>query len=337
MKARKESAECIWQDREIRFDQQKVALQLRQCEEQIDSVEGVEDAKGNSGTSGVLCITNLRILWCCFRFPRTNLSIGWSCVSSLSVKNIQSKLQGPTQALYVLTKYNGTRFEFVFHTLVRSCSRLFGSVQAVHRAYDTTRLYREVKLRGAIVKERELMLLPLEDIYDRVSGVWNLSSEKGNLGTLFVTNIRVVWFASLAENFNVSIPYMQMKSACCKPSKFGKALVIETSTASGGFVLGFRIEPLKQLEILEVQISNLHKVYSQAPIFGVKYTVDNQANTTTIESVTRIEDDVEIVDTGLVDPSVLYQLEGHAEQNRKPVYNADLGLAMEPLPGNVSL
>jgi len=78
------------------------------------------------------------------------------------------------------------------------------------RAYETSRLYRELKLRGAIVKDKTLILLPREQIVNKVGGVWNLSSEQGNLGTFFVTNIRVVWFANLAENFNVSIPYLQI-------------------------------------------------------------------------------------------------------------------------------
>lgn len=43
-----------------------------------------------------------------------------------------------------------------------------------------------------------------------MDGVWNLSSDQGNLGTFFITNIRVVWFAKQSENFNVSIPYMQV-------------------------------------------------------------------------------------------------------------------------------
>lgn len=46
----------------------------------------------------------------------------------------------------------------------------------------------------------------------QIDGVWNLSSDQGNLGSFFVTNIRVVWHAALAENFNVSIPYVQMVS-----------------------------------------------------------------------------------------------------------------------------
>lgn len=60
--------------------------------------------------------------------------------------------------------------------------------------------------------DRELRLLPLEQTYSRVNGVWNLSAEQGNLGTFFISNVRVVWYANLAENFNVSIPYLQVRA-----------------------------------------------------------------------------------------------------------------------------
>ncbi len=66
--------------------------------------------------------------------------------------------------------------------------------------------------------DRELKLLPQEQTYSRVNGVWNLSAEQGNLGTFFISNVRVVWYANLAENFNVSIPYLQVGcgTGCCK-------------------------------------------------------------------------------------------------------------------------
>lgn len=72
----------------------------------------------------------------------------------------------------------------------------------------------------------------------QVNGVWNLSSEQGNLGTFFVTNVRLVWHADLVETFNVSIPYMQIVSVRVRGSKFGQALVVETHASSGGYVLG---------------------------------------------------------------------------------------------------
>ncbi|KAH9642570.1 hypothetical protein HF086_011163 [Spodoptera exigua] len=42
--------------------------------------------------------------------------------------------------------------------------------------------------------------------------IWNLSSDSGNLGTLIVTNVRVVWFADINDAFNISMPYITIES-----------------------------------------------------------------------------------------------------------------------------
>ena len=55
------------------------------------------------------------------------------------------------------------------------------------------------------LEKMDSVFVPLQE-----SGVWNLSSEQGNLGTLVVTNVRGVWYAKLAENFNVSVPFLQI-------------------------------------------------------------------------------------------------------------------------------
>ncbi len=82
----------------------------------------------------------------------------------------------------------------------------------LNRAYDTSKLYRDLRLRGSIVRDGDLIMLPLEELYSKTNGVWNLSSDQGNLGTFFMTNVRLVWHATLASNFNVSVPYMQIVS-----------------------------------------------------------------------------------------------------------------------------
>ena len=50
------------------------------------------------------------------------------------------------------------------------------------------------------------------------------------------------------------------------------ALVIESSELSGGYVLGFRVDPQDKLEQVFKEISSLHKIYSDNPIFGVDYS-----------------------------------------------------------------
>lgn len=156
-------------------------------------------------------------------------------------------LKGQTQALFLRTRYEQSRYEFIFTSLVKDSPRLFTSFQAVIRSYETTKMYRDLKLRGAIVQDKQVMILPKEQIFTKYNGVWNLSAEQGNLGTFYFTNVRVIWFAQLAENFNVSLPWVQVKCIKVRDSKYGTALVIETSEFSGGYILGFRVENVEEV------------------------------------------------------------------------------------------
>ena len=100
-----------------------------------------EDTKGNNGQRGSLVITNLRLIWMSHRSKRTNLSIGYNCTSDISIRTANSRLRGSTQALYIMTRFNGARFEFIFTSLVRASPRLFTTVQAVFRAYDLSLIH----------------------------------------------------------------------------------------------------------------------------------------------------------------------------------------------------
>ena len=88
----------VWQDREIRFDTSLAQLAIRPGEFQIDSINSVEDTKGNNGEKGSLAITNLRLVWICHRNSRINLSIGYSAVQAINIKTANSRLRGNTQA-----------------------------------------------------------------------------------------------------------------------------------------------------------------------------------------------------------------------------------------------
>lgn len=85
-------------------------------------------------------------------------------------------------------------------------------ISVFFRAYNSSRLYRELKLRGAIVHNKQIKVLSQETVFSTLHGVWNLSSDQGSLGTFVVTSIRFVWFADMNENFNISLPYLQVES-----------------------------------------------------------------------------------------------------------------------------
>ncbi|KAL0024831.1 hypothetical protein WJX79_002987 [Trebouxia sp. C0005] len=332
-----QSAPYVWQDREVRFDSPISALDCRPGETVIDSMSQIEDTKGNNGEQGQLTMTNLRLMWVSDKSHRTNLTLGYNCIVSINIREASSRLRGSTQALFVLTNFHTSKFEFIFTNFVRDSPRLFTSIQTVFRAYDTSRMYRDLKLRGALISDKELKLLPQEQIYSQVNGVWNLSSEQGNLGTFFVTNVRLVWHANLVETFNVSIPYMQIASVRVRESKFGQALVVETHASSGGYMLGFKVEPQERMEKVFTEIETVWQVYSAEPIFGVQFAVEDAARPLKDMTLSRPQDDVQIVDADTSDAFAAYYAEDSKQADREVIFNPELGLAMEALPAGLTL
>ena len=127
------NAEIIWQDREVRFDLKPQLLACRKGEKNIDSINSVEDTKGNNGERGSLVVTNLRLLWISHVNSKVNLSVGLNPIVSVNIRKAKSKLRGHTQALCILAKVGTTKYEFVFTSLVKNSPRLFTTVQAILR------------------------------------------------------------------------------------------------------------------------------------------------------------------------------------------------------------
>ncbi|GLH13244.1 Bardet-Biedl syndrome 5 protein-like protein [Gryllus bimaculatus] len=322
--------DSLWEDKEVMFDVSLFKLKMRPGEKVLDRMDSIEDTKGNGGDVGRLIVTNLRIIWHSLAIPRINLSIGYNCIITTAVRTVNSKLCGTTEALHILTKGNNSRFEFIFTNLVLGNARHLTSIMGVHKAYNSTRIYRELKLRSAIVQNKKLKILPLEQVVNTINGVWNLSSDQGNLGTFIITNVRLVWFADMNENFNISLPYLQITHIRIRQSKFGTALVVESAEGSGGYVLGFRVDPADKLQDVCKQLSSLQKVYSQNPIFGVQYVLDQQRAVP--EGTQVFTDDVEEFDESsdvMSNAFVAYFADGNFTQDQEPEYCSDIGLAIE--------
>lgn len=47
---------------------------------------------------------------------------------------------------------------------------------------------------------------------------------------------------------------------------------------SGGYVLGFKIDPAEKLQDALKEINSLHKVYSANPIFGVEFEMEEKVS-----------------------------------------------------------
>uniref|UniRef100_A0AC35UH17 Bardet-Biedl syndrome 5 protein homolog n=1 Tax=Rhabditophanes sp. KR3021 TaxID=114890 RepID=A0AC35UH17_9BILA len=289
------------------------------------------------GFPGVLRITNIRLIWHALTMTRINLSIGFNNVHGVTTRAALSKVRGRSESLYLMAKNENTRFEFIFTCVNASQTRLFTTVIGIHRAYETSKMYRELKMRGSLISDNRLKLLPSEICIEEYDAVWNLSSDQGNLGMMIVTNVRVVWFASLNPDYNVSIPFLQLQNCKIRDSKFGLALVLESSIQSGDYILGFRMDPHERLHEVSKMIQAMHQSFISQPIFGVHYNKERQETPPPEVVVPLIDEDIEIDEkVNRTDAYAAYFPEGVTKdiEPKPPVFSEELGMAIEQLkPG----
>ncbi|KAH8295383.1 hypothetical protein KR018_010498 [Drosophila ironensis] len=347
--------QMLWEDKEVKFDVPQLHKHLRSGERVLDYIYHIEDTKGNPGDTGRLMVTNLRLLWHSLVHKKYNLSIGFARIGNTNTRivHMHAKGRSPSQALYILAICNETRFEFLFTDVSGETARrdqpIFASVFDVYQLYQRTYLYRDLKLRGAIVQSGQLVILPDEQVYSQVQGVWNLSSDQGNLGSFVVSNIRLVWFADANESFNISLPYLQIESLRVRDSKYGPALVIQTAETGGGYVLGFRIDPAERLNELYKELCSLHAVYGEQPNFGIKYDAQDarqrlaaaeeaasNASQFKVENFEELDERQEReintkLNNYLAEGCLSSSNEQHSEEAGDPVYCKELGFAMEQI------
>ncbi|XP_072152557.1 BBSome complex member BBS5 [Bemisia tabaci] len=312
-------ASNLWQDKDIRFDVPNADLRMGPGEKVIDQLDFVEDTKGNGGDKGKLIITNLRIIWHSLSVGKVNMSIGFSCIINISSKMVVSFVQKARN--------------------IKICeSSLFNSDFFPCRAYMSSRMYRELKLRGCAVQRKEFNTLPLEHVIATVEGVWNLSSDQGNLGKFIISNVRLVWFAAMNEAFNVSVPHIQIISIKIRDSKFGPALVVESSINSGGYILGFHIDPSEKLHKIAHELAQLHKIHSKNPELGVHFVLQNQPPLPETPSVEEIEEpEFEDSIKDLSSNLVMYGAGGELVTPRPLTFFSEIGLAMEQIRDGFTL
>ncbi|XP_051158791.1 Bardet-Biedl syndrome 5 protein homolog isoform X2 [Leptopilina boulardi] len=292
----------MWQNNEVRFDISFSQLEMRLGEVIIDKLENIEDNKGNAGDRGRLLITNLRIIWHSSGYPRINLSIGYNTFVSVTTRAVARVFSSNTQALYILSSFRSCRYEFLFINLDPKNNRHYTSVLGVYRSYISSKLYREIKLRGAIIHDKRLTILPQENIHSTLNGVWNLSTEQVNIRT----------------------------------SKFGPTLVIVSNEGSGGYVLGFRIDPIEKLHLIHKEIKALLATYNKSPIFGVEYTPEHNAPVERKIDLNEFSEIEEIAEDEISNVLGVYFNDGE-ESNRIPVYNNYVGLMVEELKENTTM
>uniref|UniRef100_A0A674B0Z7 Bardet-Biedl syndrome 5 n=1 Tax=Salmo trutta TaxID=8032 RepID=A0A674B0Z7_SALTR len=280
--------------------------------------------------AGRLLVTNLRIICHSLALPRVNLSVGYYSIIDITTRTANSKLRGQTETLYILTKSNNIRFESIFTNVDPGSLRLFTSVIA------TSKMYRDLKLGGALIQNKQLRFFPREEVYDKINGVWNLSSDQGNLGTFFLANVQIVWHANMNESFNISIPYLQILSIRIRDSKFGLALVIQSSQQVIGIISNVTGSILLTVyHRITCRTSSLKR--STHSIFGVDYEMEKKPQPLLELTVDQLPDDVEIEPDEQTDAFTAYFSHGNKQQDREPMFSEELGIAVEKLKEGFTL
>ncbi len=83
-----------------------------------------------------------------------------------------------------------------------------------------------------------------------------------------------------------------------RDSKFGIAMVMETTPSSGNYVLGFRVDPVEKLKDLVQEIHSLYQVYHTNPIFGVEFKLEEEGpGQEEVDHDVPIDDDSDVVES----------------------------------------
>lgn len=331
----------IWKDKSLCFDLKPHELETDQGEQLIGCFCPIEDVKGNPDEQGVLKITNLRLIWICCKRKQVNLSIGWHTVTMAFEQNLKDPLGRPLTNLCVLSRYDSTKYEFIFNktgsifdSWIESDAWLsqleevirgrglevthlspshvidpFTTVYKVWQCYKQTQIFRQCKsnLTALLTRDTsvqyagkqcgfrlsELNRLPSEEIVETYTGVeWIESKTTKHVGTLLLTNIRVLWIDENILLRNLSIPYIRIESVKFRQGN-DRIMISTCDCICNTTILKFRLVPTRMpstfssigvvnqkmgqvleeqqqahMQALYEQLQNLYTIYKSQPRFG---------------------------------------------------------------------
>ena len=111
--------------------------------------------------------------------------------------------------------------------------------------------------------------------------------------------------------------------------------MIETHAQTGGYLLGFRLDPPERMKDVSIEMGKLHKLYSESPTFGV--SVDRVAKTLAVSAPPPLDESDDIEQHTDNDVFALYFADSNKEKDRDIVFNNDIGLATEQLKEGVTM
>lgn len=260
----------VWQDRETRIDIPTNQLQLRSGEEPLDTITNIEDLKGNEGSIGTFLFTNLRLIWYKNEGRKLNFSIGYDSIVSTEEKTSKNNNTGESKILSVKCKTNSSRYELLFTSLSEDAPNLVSSIQTHLKIYEAGRLFRDFKFKTNLTKDKKLIKLIDESILQIFTSVTFIQNDNSNVGQMEYSTIRFVWFSSKLDNYNMSVPWIQVTAIKMKDHpKYGKVLSIETTQFTGGMNILFYPNGIN-LDELFLGFNTMWDNSKASPVLGIE-------------------------------------------------------------------
>ena len=343
----------LWQDHLVIFDCSKSEFVFRSGEETYKTMSNIEDLKG-SNEIGTFIFTNLRLIWYNNKNPKINQSIGYDCIENLEKKAAESLIAGQSNILTIYCKSEKNRYELNYRNSTESNHDPYTNLSNILKLYEQGRMYREMKQNYENIYDsdnKNIHILKDEKIIEKFRNI-SLEikdDEKNNCGTLYKTNIRLIWINDKNISFNLSMPWIQISSIKGEMhEKFGLSLKLKLSkNYNYTSYLFYSNEGIINKEFCETMNKTMMKILEN-PILSISLRKGDEKDAPKDKfkgKITEIANMVygqeEIAEKNEDDQAgIIYLInEGRNKQNNinNIEFSNELGIACEKLPDKVSI
>ena len=117
-------------------------------------------------------------------------------------------------------------------------------------------------MRTAIISNQHLDLLKSEYVIKNFDGLVNILHRSGKIGNGILTNLRFVWYSTIVENFNISIPLIILPEvSIVNHSRFQKCFYLKIDHIDKTMLFGFTFG---KHDLLEDFVQTLNKARESA-------------------------------------------------------------------------
>ena len=346
----------LWQDHQVLFNCSKSEFIFGKGEETYKTMSNIEDLKGTE--VGTFIFTNLRLIWYNNKNPKINQSIGYDCIEHLEKKTSDSMMTGQSNILSINCKVDKNRYELEYRHLSDVKNDPYINLTNILKLYEEGRIYREMKQNTEDILDKEnkkLIFLKSEKIMETYKSISiNVNNENdtinnkiGNIGTLYLTNLRIIWINDKKDSYNLSLPYVQISSIIGENnSSFGISLKIRLSRLYNNFIILFYSNNGKMDEQFCEEFKKKVENFSKNPILGISLIKKGEGVQDKLrEKIGKIAEIVygqeEISDSNEDEQAGIVYLinEGRNKQNsiNEIEFSKELGIACQKLPENVTI